>query len=418
MSLERKEGIGLTEEKRIVLRNADKIDPENINDYLQAGGYHGLEKARGMSSSDLIGEIRKSNLRGRGGAGFNCGMKWSFVPTNAGETYVVCNFDEGEPGTYKDRIIVQKDPQVLLEGMAICGHAINSRQGFIYCRGEYPYVVELLNKAINQARGEGVLGDFDIEVRMGGGAYVCGEETALIESIEGHRGEPRFKPPYPGVAGLWAQPTVVNNVETFANLPQIVLNGAEWYAAIGATRYPGTKVLTLTGDVEKRVYLEVPTTATLREVIYDFGGGIKDGKKFKAVQVGGTSGGFIPEHLLDTPIDFDSMRSIGAALGTGAVFVMDESRDIVDIVTRIAKFFEHESCGKCNPCREGTYRAYEIMKKITNGQAITKDIENLTVLSRVMEKACLCGLGQAAPTPVLTTLKHFYPEYQARLQVQ
>jgi len=408
----------LTEELRIVLRNADLINPEKIEDYLQAGGYQGLEKARAMTRPDLIAEIKKSNLRGRGGAAFNCGLKWSFVPTDAKVSYVVCNFDEGEPGTYKDRIIVQKDPQLLLEGMAICGHAVNSKQGYIYCRGEYPYVVDLLNQAIGQAKSKGVLGDFDIEVRMGGGAYVCGEETALIESIEGHRGEPRFKPPFPGVAGLWAEPTVVNNVETFTNLPAIVLNGAEWFASIGAPNYPGTKVLTLTGDVANRVSIEVPTTATLREVIFDFGGGIKDGKKFKAVQVGGTSGGFIPDALLDTPIDFDSMRGIGATLGTGAVFVMDETRDIVDITTRIAKFFEHESCGKCNPCREGTFRAYEIMKKINKGQATVLDIDNLTLLSQVMEKACLCGLGQAAPSPILTTLKHFYPEYQARLQIQ
>lgn len=408
----------MREEKHIVLSNADQINPEKIEEYIQSGGYRGLEKARSMSRADLIAEIKKSNLRGRGGAAFNCGMKWSFVPANAGTTFVVCNFDEGEPGTYKDRMIVQKDPQLLLEGMAICGHAINSKQGYIYCRGEYPYVVDLLNRAIDQARAQGVLGDFNIEVRMGGGAYVCGEETALIESIEGHRGEPRFKPPFPGVAGLWNQPTVVNNVETFANLAKIVLNGAEWFAAIGAPNYPGTKVLTLTGDVVSRICIEVPTNVTLREVIYDFGGGIKDGKKFKAVQVGGTSGGFIPESLLDTPIDFDSMRGIGATLGTGAVFVMDETRDIVDIITRITKFFEHESCGKCNPCREGTFRNYEIMKKINSGQATAQDIENLTLLSQVMEKACLCGLGQAAPSPILTTLKHFYPEYQARLVQQ
>jgi len=408
----------LLEEKRIVLRNAGNIDPEDIKDYLQAGGYRGLEKARSMRTVDLIEEVKKSGLRGRGGAAFNCGLKWSFVPPNRGETLVVCNLDEGEPGTYKDRIIVQKDPQTLLEGMAICAHAINSRQGYIYCRGEYPYVVELLNRAINQAKEAGVLGDFNIEVRMGGGAYVCGEETALIESIEGHRGEPRFKPPFPGVEGLWGQPTVVNNVETFANLPEIVLNGAEWFASIGAPNYAGTKVLTLTGDVKNRIFIEVPTTTTLREVVFGFGGGIKDDKKFKAVQVGGTSGGFIPEHLLDTQIDADSMRGIGATLGTGAVFVMDETRDIVDIVTRISKFFEHESCGKCNPCREGTYRAYEILKKINQGQAVAQDIDNLTVLGRVMEKACLCGLGQAAPSPTLTTLKHFYPEYQARLRAQ
>lgn len=407
----------MTEEQRIVLRNADLIDPENIDDYLQAGGYQGLEKARTMARADLISEIKKSNLRGRGGAAFNCGLKWSFVPSDAEVTYVVCNFDEGEPGTYKDRIIVQKDPQQLLEGMAICGHAVNAKQGYIYCRGEYPYVVELLNLAIDQARSKGVLGDFNIEVRMGGGAYVCGEESALIESIEGHRGEPRFKPPFPGVSGLWGKPTVVNNVETFANLPQIVLNGADWFAAIGAPKYPGTKVLTLTGDVEKRVFIEVPTNATLREVIYNFGGGVKNGRKLKAVQVGGTSGGFIPEYLLDSSIDFDSMRNIGATLGTGAVFVMDETRDIVDIVTNIAKFFKDESCGKCNPCREGTFRCSEIMTKINSGKGTAWDIDNITRLGKVMERVCLCGLGQASPSPILTTLQHFRHEYERKLLI-
>ncbi|NLW43719.1 MAG: NADH-quinone oxidoreductase subunit NuoF [Syntrophomonadaceae bacterium] len=401
-------------EMRIVLRNADKIDPNSIDDYIKAGGYRALEKARGMERKALIEEVKKANLRGRGGAGFNAGMKWSFVPP-AEVTYVVCNLDEGEPGTYKDRTIVQKDPHTLLEGMAICAHAINSKKGFIYCRGEYPYVVEHLNRAIDQARKKGVLGDFDIEVRMGGGAYVCGEETALIESIEGHRGEPRFKPPFPGVAGLWNRPTVVNNVETFANLPEIINRGYEWFASIGAPSYPGTKVLTLSGDVVNRVAIEVPTNTTIREVIYDFGGGIRDGKKFKAVQIGGTSGGFIPESLLDTPIDFDSMRDIGATLGTGAVFVMDETRDIVDIVTRIAKFFEHESCGKCNPCREGTFRNFKIMTKINRGMAAAQDIENMTLLCKVMQKACLCGLGQAAPGPIVTTLQHFRHEYERKL---
>lgn len=403
-------------EMRIVLRNADQINPEKIEDYIQVGGYQALQKARSMSRQDLIAEVKKSNLRGRGGAGFNAGMKWSFVP-DAPVKYVVCNLDEGEPGTYKDRTIVEKDPQRLLEGMAICGHAIDSKQGYIYCRGEYPYVVDLLRRAIDQARNSGVLGEFDIEVRMGGGAYVCGEETALIESIEGHRGEPRFKPPFPGVSGLWAKPTVVNNVETFANLPDIVMQGGEWFASIGTPSYPGTKVLTLTGDVVNRIPIEVPTSTTIREVIFDFGGGIRGGKKFKAVQIGGTSGGFIPESLLDTPIDADSMRNIGATLGTGAVLVMDETRDIVDVVTRIAKFFEHESCGKCNPCREGTFRAYEIMKKITKKQAAPADLDKLALLSRVMQKACLCGLGQAAPGPIVTTLEHFNAEYQARLQI-
>lgn len=402
------------EELRIVLRNADKIDASNIDDYIKAGGYTALEKARRMEPRAVIEEVKKANLRGRGGAGFNAGLKWSFVPP-AETKYVVCNLDEGEPGTYKDRTIVQKDPQTLLEGMAICAHAIGSRQGYIYCRGEYPYLVEHLNNAIAQAKAAGVLGDFDIEVRMGGGAYVCGEETALIESIEGHRGEPRFKPPFPGVAGLWAQPTVVNNVETFANLPEIINKGADWFASIGAASYPGTKVLTLTGDVVNRIAIEVPTNTTIRQVIYEFGGGIRNGRKFKAVQIGGTSGGFIPESLLDTPIDFDSMRNIGATLGTGAVFVMDDTRDIVDIVTRIAKFFEHESCGKCNPCREGTFRCYEIMKKINRGAATARDIDNITVLARVMQKAALCGLGQAAPGPIMTTLQHFRHEYERKL---
>ncbi|MGI6488223.1 MAG: NADH-quinone oxidoreductase subunit NuoF [Syntrophomonadaceae bacterium] len=404
----------MAEEVRIVLRNADKIDPNNVDDYINAGGYQALEKVRGMDPKAVIEEVKKANVRGRGGAGFNAGLKWSFVPP-ADVKYVVCNLDEGEPGTYKDRTIVQKDPQTVLEGMAICGHAIGSKQGYIYCRGEYPYVVEQLNQAIDQAKAKGVLGDFDIEVRMGAGAYVCGEETALIESIEGHRGEPRFKPPFPGVEGLWAKPTVVNNVETFANLPEIINKGADWFASIGAPNYPGTKVLTLTGDVVNRVPIEVPTNTTIREVIYEFGGGIRNGRKFKAVQIGGTSGGFIPESLLDTPIDFDSMSSIGATLGTGAVFIMDDTRDIVDIVTRISKFFEHESCGKCNPCREGTFRCYEIMKKINRGAASAKDIDNIVLLARVMQKAALCGLGQAAPGPIMTTLQHFRHEYERKL---
>jgi NADH:ubiquinone oxidoreductase subunit F (NADH-binding) len=405
----------MAQEYRIVLSNAGKIDPASLDDYLNAGGYKSLEKVRTMSAKELIDLVRSSKLRGRGGAGFNAGMKWGFVPETAPETYVVCNLDEGEPGTYKDRTIVEADPHLLLEGMAICAHAIRSKQGYIYCRGEYPFVVDHLNRAIEQAKQSGQLGDFNIEVRMGGGAYVCGEETALIESIEGHRGEPRFKPPFPGVAGLWGKPTVVNNVETFANLPAIVKNGSEWFASIGSPNYPGTKVFTLTGDVVNRRPFEVPTNTTIRELIFDLGGGIPNGKAFKAVQIGGTSGAFIPEHLLDTPLDFDSMRDAGITLGTGAVFVMDETRDMVDVVTRIAKFFEHESCGKCNPCREGTFRSYELMKKIKTGQATPSDVENLSTLSKVMTKACLCGLGQAAPTPILTTLEHFSDDYKRRL---
>ena len=404
----------MAEEMRVLLKYADQINPESAEDYIKVGGYEGLKKARSMERKDLIDEVKRSGLRGRGGAGFNAGMKWSFVP-DAPVKYVVCNLDEGEPGTYKDRIICEKNAQALLEGMAICGHAIGSDQGYIYCRGEYPFVVELLKNAIASAKSSGVLEGFDIEVRMGAGAYVCGEETALIESIEGHRGEPRFKPPFPGVEGLWAAPTVVNNVETFACLPYILVNGAAWFAGIGAEKYPGTKVLTLTGDINNPTYFEVPTNYTLRDVIYKLGGGIKNGKKFKAVQVGGTSGAFIPEQNLDTPIDFDSMGAMGAALGSGAVLVLDETRDIVDVVTRISKFFEHESCGKCNPCREGTFRCREIMEQINSGKGSEKDIDNILLLSKVMQKAALCGLGQAAPIPIESTIKHFRHEYMRKV---
>ena len=406
----------MAEEMRIVLRNMGKIDPLKIEDYINAGGYKSLEKARQMGQEALIEEVKKSGLRGRGGAGFNCGMKWSFsYKVQSEQKYVVCNADEGEPGTYKDRTIMENDPQSVLEGMAICGYAIGANKGYIYCRGEYPYVVDILNQAIAQAKAKGVLGDFDIEVRMGAGAYVCGEESALIESIEGNRGEPRFKPPFPPVIGLWQKPTIVNNVETFANIPIILEKGADWYKSIGAEKYPGTKVLTLTGDINNRTVFEVPTNTTIRQVIYDFGGGIKDGKKFNAVQIGGTSGGFIPESMLDTPIDFDSMTAIGAVLGSGAVFVMDETRDIVNVVARIAGFFEHESCGKCNPCREGTKRMHEMMEKLDAGQGSSGDLSLLERLGTVMSKACLCGLGQAAPAPVLTTLKNFNSEYRAKL---
>lgn len=405
----------MSKERPVLLEYAGKIDPTSASDYIAVGGYKGLEKARQMDRKALLQEVKDSGLRGRGGAGFNAGMKWSFVPQDAKVKYVVCNLDEGEPGTYKDRIICEKNAQALLEGMAICGTAINSQQGYIYCRGEYPFVVELLRKAIASAKESGALGDFDIEVRMGAGAYVCGEETALIESIEGHRGEPRFKPPFPGVEGLWKAPTVVNNVETFACLPYILVNGAAWFAGIGAAKYPGTKIVTLTGDVNNRTFFEVPTDITLREVIFDLGGGVAGGKKFKAVQVGGTSGAFIPEEDLDTPIDFDSMGAIGAALGSGAVLVLDETRDIVDVVARISKFFEHESCGKCNPCREGTFRCRELMDKINAGKGNEADIDKLILLARVMQKAALCGLGQAAPIPIESTIKHFRPAYLQKM---
>lgn len=407
----------MAEELRIVLRNYGVIDPLKIEDYINAGGYKALEKARSVGQLAVIDEVKKSNLRGRGGAGFNAGQKWTFVyQAAADQKYVVCNADEGEPGTYKDRIIMESDPHRLLEGMAICGYAVGANKGYIYCRGEYPYVVDILKQAIAQAKDKGVLGDFDIEVRMGAGAYVCGEETALIESIEGKRGEPRYKPPYPGVSGLWGKPTVVNNVETFANVPDIIEKGADWYKSIGAPNYPGTKIFTLSGDVVNRTFIEVPTNTTIRDIIFGFGGGIPGGKKFKAVQIGGNSGAIIPESLLDTPADFDSMAKVGATLGSGAVFVMDETRDIVDVAERTAKFFEHESCGKCAPCREGTMRMYEIMHNINQGKGKASDMNLLERLGRVMSTACLCGLGQAAPVPILTTMKHFRADYAARVK--
>jgi len=405
----------MAEEMRIVLRNYGKIDPLKIEDYIALGGYGALKKALSTEKTALINEIKKSNLRGRGGAGFNCGQKWSFAyAAQADQKYVVCNADEGEPGTYKDRLIMENDPQTLIEGMAICAYAIGATKGYIYCRGEYPQVVKILRAAIAQAKEKGLLEDFDLEVRMGAGAYVCGEETALIESIEGNRGEPRFKPPYPPVEGLWQKPTIVNNVETFAAIPLIVEKGAEWFASIGAPSYPGTKVVTLTGDINNRTFFEVPTTTTIREVIYELGGGIPADKKFKAVQIGGTSGAFIPESQLDTPIAFDAMAAIDATLGSGAVFVLDESRDLVDVTTRIAKFFEHESCGKCAPCREGTMRMFDLMEKIKHGEGSSADVALLNKLGRVMSYSCLCGLGQAAPSPVLSTIKHFSADYNAK----
>lgn len=405
----------MAEEMRIVLRNYGKIDPLKIDDYLSQGGYKSLEKARNMAQSILIDEVKKSKLRGRGGAGFNCGQKWSFAySTPADKKYVICNADEGEPGTYKDRLIMEKDPHALIEGMSICAYAIGADEGFIYVRGEYPHVVSILNSAVEQANAKGLLKDFKLQVRSGAGAYVCGEETALIESIEGHRGSPRYKPPYPPVEGLWGKPTIVNNVETFANIPVIIEKGAEWYASIGAPSYPGTKIFTLTGDVNNKTFFEVPTNTTIREIIYSYGGGIPGGKKLKAVQIGGTSGAFIPASLLDTPVAFDAMSEIGATLGSGAVFVMDETRDIVDITTRITNFFEHESCGKCTPCREGTVRMHELMTKINSGKGSANDIALLERLGRVMSITCLCGLGQAAPTPVLSTIKHFKTDYNAK----
>lgn len=400
----------MVQEMRIVLRNADRINPHSLEDYLAAGGYQALEKARSMEPAAVIEEITRSKLRGRGGAGFSTGRKWSLVAP--GDTkYVVCNLDEGEPGTYKDRTIVERDPHHVLEGMAICAHAIGAQKGYIYCRGEYAHLVEPLNQAIAQAQSRGILGPFSIEVRRGAGAYICGEETALLESLQGQRGEPRFRPPFPGSAGLWQQPTVVNNVETLATVPEIILRGAEWFSRIGSPSYPGTKILTLSGDVVNRAAFEVPTNTTLREVIYELGGGVRENKKLKAVQIGGAGGAFLPPDLLDTPIDFDSLAGIGAGLGSGAILVLDETRNILDVTIAAARFFAHESCGKCTPCREGTFRCLSLLQKLQQQRIADADMENLLRLCRVMQKVSFCGLGQTAPTPILSGLKHFPEEF-------
>ncbi len=406
----------MVKEIRIGLRNYGKIDPLKIDDYLAAGGYNSLDKARVLRTAELIDEIKASNLRGRGGDAFNAGLKWNFAAQAQSERkYVICNADESEPGAYKDRLIMENDPHSILEGMAICAHAIGAGQGFIYCRGEYPQAAQTLKEAIAQAKAKGVLDDFTIEVRLGAGGYVCGEETALIESLEGKRGEPRIKPPFPPVSGLWGQPTIVNNVETFAVIPAIVEKGAAWYAAIGAPSYPGTKILTLTGDVANKTFFEVPTDTTLREVIYQLGGGIANGKGIKTVQIGGTSGVFIPVSQLDTQISFDALRAIGASLGTVAIFVLDESRDLTDTIARIADFFAYESCGKCTPCREGTARIYDLIAKINRGKGSAADLALLERLGRVMSCSSFCGLGQAAPVPVLSSLKYFAADYRAKL---
>ncbi|MEL7566375.1 MAG: NADH-quinone oxidoreductase subunit NuoF [Dehalobacterium sp.] len=406
----------MAEELRIVFRNLGKIDPLKIEDYIAQGGYKSLEKTRNMDPLAIIEEIKKSGLRGRGGAGFNTGQKWFFShKMQVDQKYVICNADEGEPGTYKDRIIMENDPHSVLEGMAICAVAIGANKGYIYCRGEYPDLVKVMKNAVSQAKAKGLLDGFDVEVRMGAGAYVCGEETSLIESLEGRRGEARFRPPYPPVSGLWQKPTIVNNVETLANIAPIIEKGSSWFSGIGASSFPGTKILTLSGDVNCRNFIEVPTNTTIKEIIYDYGQGIPAGKKFKAVQIGGKSGGFIPQELLDTPIDFDSMKNVGATLGSGAVFVLNENRDIVDILERMEEFFEHESCGKCNPCREGTMRMKNLLQKINSGNGSADDLDLIKKLSRVMSRTCLCGLGQAAPTPVMTSLMHFSDEFNAKI---
>ncbi len=408
----------MIQEMRIALRNAGKINPASIDDYMAAGGYGSLKKARKTDRKDLINMLESSGrLRGRGGAGFNTGLKWhSAFSVKSEVKYVICNADEGEPGTYKDRIIMESDPHTVIEGMLICAYAIGAKDCYIYCRGEYRKIISLLKTSIQQVEEKGLCEDIKIHVASGAGSYICGEESALIESLEGKRGEPRLKPPYPTVSGFRGKPTVVNNVETFANVPVIVEKGADWFRAIGSPNYPGTKVFCLSGDVVNRGCFEAATNTTLRDIIYGFGGGIPDGRAIKAIQTGGSSCGFIsPEHL-DTPSDFESMRVIGGELGSGAVLVVDDSHNIVDILVSISEFFEHESCGKCAPCREGTLQVKRLVKKIADGDGIRNDLEQIRTLSGHMTSTCFCPLGQSATTALSSAIQLFPDDFMVKLK--
>ncbi|GAB1476390.1 NADH-quinone oxidoreductase subunit NuoF [Bacillota bacterium] len=412
-------------QKRVVLSNCGLINPEDISDYIALDGYQALAKAlTTMTPKEVIELMKASGLRGRGGAGFSTGMKWSFAAGNeADQKYIVCNADEGDPGAFMDRSVLEGDPHAILEAMAIGGYAIGATKGFIYVRAEYPVAVHRLQIAIAQAKEKGLLGknlfgsgfDFDIEIRLGAGAFVCGEETALIASIEGKRGMSRNKPPFPANKGLWGKPTIINNVETLANVPKILLNGPEWFKSMGTEKSPGTKVFALGGKINNTGLVEVPMGITLREVIYDIGEDCLDGKAFKAVQTGGPSGGCITTQNLDTPIDFDNLVAIGSMMGSGGMIVMDEDNCMVDIARFFLDFTVDESCGKCTPCREGTKRMLEILDKITEGKGTMEDLSTLEDLADNIRNTSLCALGQTAPNPVLSTMKHFKDEYLAHV---
>ncbi len=410
---------------RIALRNCGVINPENIDEYIGTGGYEALGKVLTEYSPDqVIQTILDSGLRGRGGGGFPTGLKWKLAKGNdADQKYVCCNADEGDPGAFMDRSVLEGDPHVLLEAMAIAGYAIGATQGYVYVRAEYPIAVDRLEIAIGQAREYGLLGkdifgsgfDFDIELRLGAGAFVCGEETALMTSIEGNRGEPRPRPPFPAQKGLFQKPTILNNVETYANIPQIILHGPEWFASMGTEKSKGTKVFALGGKINNTGLVEIPMGTPLREVIDEIGGGIPNGKKFKAAQTGGPSGGCIPAEHFDIPIDYDNLISIGSMMGSGGLIVMDEDNCMVDIAKFFLEFTVDESCGKCTPCRIGTKRLYEILEKITNGQGTMEDLTKLEDLCYYIKENALCGLGQTAPNPVLSTLRYFKDEYIAHV---
>ncbi len=411
---------------KIVLRNCGVIDPQRIEEYIARDGYQALAKVLAeMTPEQVIDQMKKSGLRGRGGAGFSTGLKWSFTRKAAGDVkYILCNGDEGDPGAFMDRSVLEGDPHSVIEGMAIAAFAIGAHQGYAYIRAEYPLAVERFNKALVQAREYGLLGkdimgsgfDFDIEVRMGSGAFVCGEETALMTSIEGNRGEPRPRPPFPANKGLWGKPSCLNNVETFANVPVIILKGAEWYASFGTEKSKGTKVFALAGAVNNTGLVEVPVGLPLGEIIYDIGGGIPGGKKFKAVQMGGPSGGCIPKEYLNTPVDYESLSELGAIMGSGGMIVMDDDTCMVDVARFFLDFCQDESCGKCPPCRVGTKRMLEIVTRICEGQGQEGDVERLIELGNVVRDASLCGLGQTAPNPVLSTIRYFRDEYDAHIR--
>ena len=411
---------------RVALRNCGVIDPENIDEYIAMDGYKALTKVlTEMTREEVIEEVKKSGLRGRGGAGFPTGMKWQFAYNSQDDKkYVCCNADEGDPGAFMDRSVLEGDPHAVLEAMAIAGYAIGSDQGYIYVRAEYPIAVKRLQIAIDQARSYGLLGDnilgtgfnFDIDLKIGAGAFVCGEETALLNSIEGRRGEPRPRPPFPAVKGLWQKPTLLNNVETYANICQIILKGGEWFASIGTERSKGTKVFALGGKINNTGLVEIPMGTTVREVIYEIGGGCPNGKAFKAVQTGGPSGGCIPAELIDTPIEYDTLVQIGSMMGSGGMIVMDEDNCMVDIARFFLDFTCDESCGKCTPCREGTRRMLEILEKITEGKGEEGDIEKLEGLAKNIKASALCALGQTAPNPVLSTIRYFRHEYEAHIR--
>ncbi len=411
-----------TGQKKIVLENCGEIDPERIEDYIATGGYDPLFQClTTMSPLQVIEQIAKSGLRGRGGAGFPTGLKWSTVAKAKAKNckYVICNADEGDPGAFMDRSVLESNPHRVLEGMAIAAYAVGATKGYIYCRAEYPLAVKRLKMAIKQAENVGVLGNeiadtrfsFRIEVRLGAGAFVCGEETALIASVEGNRGTPRSRPPFPAQRGLWGEPTLINNVETFANVAPIIRNGGHWFATIGTEKSTGTKVFALAGRVNNTGLIEVPMGVSLREIVFKLGGGIPDGKKFKAVQTGGPSGGCVPEQFLDMPVDYDSLASVGSIMGSGGMIVMDDTSCMVDVAKYFMDFCMSESCGKCVPCRVGTMHMYDVLKKITDGTATQEDLALLERIAEVVRYTSLCGLGQTAPNPVFSTLRYFRDEY-------